>query len=95
MECRSKQGCSCEKQLSEKYPLSKKNNPELFYDICQHALILCDVAERVQVPMEELIEFFYKGKLKFDLINEQEEVLREYGQGNTLLREMSQNDGSK
>lgn len=88
MECKSKQGCECEVKLASQYPLCKKSNPELFYDVCQYSLIIYDVAERVQVPMEELIEFFYKGKIKLDLIKEQEEVLRKNEQGDTFLREV-------
>lgn len=82
-------------EIEEAFPLCRTHNKELFDEVAQHILIMSEVSKKVKVPIEELVEFFYRGKLKMDLIREQEEVLKQYEQGDKLLREVSQNDGFK
>lgn len=77
------------------YPLCRKYNPELYEEVVMHNMIMEEVAKKMNVPLEELVEFFYKGKIKLELINEQEEVLKNHEQGNTVLRKMSEDNGCK
>ena len=65
--------------LKELYPCCYESNKGLFDEVAHHILIMQEVSCKMGVPLEELIEFFYKGKLKLDCINEQEEVLKQYG----------------
>lgn len=69
----------CLLDIEEKFPMCKEHNPALFEEVAHSLLIMCEVSEKMNVPMEEMMEFFYKGKLKLDLIKEQEEELEKYG----------------
>lgn len=71
----------------QRFPLCRIHNPELYDEVASHIMIMDEVAKKMNVPVEELMEFFYKGKLKLDLINKQEEVLKNYEQrqGDTIL----------
>lgn len=60
------------------FPYCEEYNNELYTDVMQHVKIMESTAEKVGIPLEELINFFYKGKMKLDLIKEQEEVLSDY-----------------
>lgn len=71
--------------LEKEFPLCKECNPALYEEVCQHMLIMREVSNRMGVPLEELIEFFYKGKLKLDVIKEQEEVLNSVSKRDDIL----------
>lgn len=71
--------------LEKSFPLCKECNPALYEEVCQHMLIMMEVSKRMGVPLEELLEFFYKGKLKLEVIKEQEEVLSNVNEGNNIL----------
>ena len=66
------------KDLQEMFPLCQEHNPELFEEVRHHVMVMEEVSNKMSIPLEELIEFFYKGKLKLECIQEQEEVLRKY-----------------
>lgn len=66
------------KDLQEMFPLCQEHNPELFEEVHHHVMVMEEVSNKMSIPLEELIEFFYKGKLKLECIQEQEEVLRKY-----------------
>lgn len=65
--------------MVQDFPLCQEYNVELFCEVSHHMLIMQNAADKLEVPLEELIEFFYKGKIKLDTIREQEEVLRKHG----------------
>ena len=65
-------------RLKIQYPMCAEHNKVLFNEMVHHSLIMENAAESLGVPVSELIDFFYKGKLKLELIKEQEEVLQEY-----------------
>lgn len=79
------------------FPLCKEYNRKLYDETLHHYLVVQGVSEKIGVPIEELIEFCYKCKLRLELIQDQEEVLKEYGDSeyNTLLREVSKDNGRK
>lgn len=81
-----------EKDLAKIFPCCKECNPELYEEVCQHVLIMTEVSKRISIPLDELIEFFYKGKLKLEVIKEQEEVLNRV-KGNNILPEVQKNNG--
>lgn len=69
----------CKKEIEEAFPLCMEHNPDLFNNVCYHLLIISEVAEKINIPLEEMLEFFYNGKIKLDILKEQEEVLRRHG----------------
>ena len=85
------------KDFEELFPLCKKHNRKLYDETLHHYLVMQGVSEKIGVPVEELIEFCYKCKLRLELIQNQEEVLKEYGSGehNTVLRKVSKDNGRK
>ncbi|MEG1519327.1 MAG: hypothetical protein RR313_11020 [Anaerovoracaceae bacterium] len=66
-------------ELKETYPLCCEHNTALFEEVCQHVLIMEEVCEKINVPLEEVVEFFYNGKIKLNFIEEQEKELRKNG----------------
>ena len=60
------------------FPLCKEYNPKLYEEALHHFLVMKGVSEKIGIPLEELVDFFYKGKLRFEVIKQQEEVLQEY-----------------
>lgn len=72
--------CEELENLEKVFPLCREHNPELFEEVSQSILIMTEVSGRLKIPLCELIEFFYKGKLKIELIKEQEEALKNYEQ---------------
>ena len=65
------------KEFEEKFPLCKTNNKELYDSVLHHYLVMKSVSRRIKVPLEELMDFFYRGKLQLEVIKEQEEVLKD------------------
>lgn len=63
-------------ELEEAFPLCKNHNEELYRDVLHHYKVMLEVSTRMNIPVEELMDFFYKGKLKMEFIKEQEEVLK-------------------
>lgn len=81
-------------KLDDYFPLCKQYNSDLFNEVQHCYLIMTEVSNKMNVPLEEMLEFFYKGKLKLELIKEQEEVLQNYGcERNETLQEVQQDDG--
>lgn len=77
---------SIRESLEQKYPMVKKYDCCLFEDYLHHLMIMQQVSERIEIPMDELMTFFYKGKIKQDLVEREEE---EYGrQSNNSMREV-------
>lgn len=75
-----------EKRMTEEFPNVKKYDKCLFEDYMHHLLIMEQVSKKIEIPLDELIDFFYKGKIKKDLIQREEEC---YGrQSNNTMREM-------
>ena len=70
--------------LGQTYPLICKENKELFDDVCHHVIVMQDASEKLGVPFEEVMEFFYKGKIKLDLIKRKENELK----NDALLRKL-------
>lgn len=66
------------KEFEKLFPLCKEYNPELYNETLHHFLVMREVSEKISIPLDELIQFFYKGKLRLDVIKEQEEVLKDY-----------------
>ena len=85
------------KDFEKLFPLCKKYNRKLYDETLHHYLVIQGVSDKMGVPIEELIEFCYKCKLRLELIQNQEEVLKEYGSGehNTVLRKVSKDNGRK
>ena len=85
------------KDFEKLFPLCKEHNRKLYDETLHHYLVIQGVSEKIGVPIEELIEFCYKCKLRLELIQDQEEVLKEYGDSehNTLLWEVSKDNGRK
>lgn len=82
---------STRESLEKKYPMVKKYDSCLFEDYLHHLMIMLQVSERIDIPLEELMSFFYKGKIKLDLLEREEE---EYGrQSVNFVREMSKDNG--
>lgn len=82
-----------EKIMRKEFPMVEKYDEVLFEDYMHHRLVMEQIAKKMSVPIEELIDFFYKGKIKRDLIEREE---REYArQSNNLMREMSKDNGLK
>lgn len=81
------------KIMKEEYPMVEKYDEVLFEDYMHHRLVMEQIAKKMSVPVEELMDFFYKGKIKKDLIEREE---REYGrQSYNIMREMSKDNGLK
>lgn len=73
------------------YPNVKKYDKELFYDYCHHRLVMEQISKKMNVPIDELMDFFYKGKIKSDLIErEEKEYVRQSG---NIVQEVSQDNG--
>ncbi len=66
------------KDFEQLYPLCKELSPELYQRTLHHYLVMKGVSESIDIPFEELVEFFYIGKSRLDVIKEQEEVLKDY-----------------
>lgn len=80
-----------EKIMKERFPMVKKYDTVLFEDYMHHQLVMEQIAKKMCVPLEELMYFFYKGKIKRDLIEREE---KEYArQSNYNMREVSESDG--
>ena len=72
--------------MSEEFPNVKEHDIRLYESYLHHRMIMEEIADDIAIPMEELIDFFYKGKIQKDLIErEEKEYVR---QKSNFLREM-------
>lgn len=71
MKCEDTKKC-----LEEKYPLCHRENRAMFDDMLHHVVIMEDAASKLNVPVEELMDFFCSGREKINSIKECEESLR-------------------
>lgn len=62
--------------LMEKYPHVKEVNPGLFDDYLHHYMVMEQVSDKIAIPLDELMCFFYKGKIKQDLMEREEYVFK-------------------
>ena len=75
-----------EQIMSEEFPNVKEYDTRLFESYLHHRMVMEEIADNIAVPLEELIDFFYKGKIQKDLIErEEKEYVR---QKSNFLREM-------
>ena len=75
-----------EQTMSEEFPNVKEYDTRLFESYLHHRMVMEEIADNIAVPLEELIDFFYKGKIQKDLIErEEKEYVR---QKSNFLREM-------
>lgn len=78
-------------RMMKEYPNVEKYDKMLFEDYMHHRLIMEQIAKKLSVPIDELMQFFYKGYIKKDLIDREE---REYvRQSNNTVREVSKDNG--
>ena len=61
-----------EKVMSEEFPNVKQYDAVLYESYLHHRLIMEEIADKMAIPLEELIDFFYKGKIQKDLIEREE-----------------------
>ena len=81
-----------EETMREEFPNVKEYDTRLYESYLHHRMIMEEIAENIAIPLEELIDFFYKGKIQKDLI-EREEMEYVSRQKSNLLREMPQDNG--
>ena len=53
-----------EQTMSEEFPNVKEYDTRLFESYLHHRMVMEEIADNIAVPLEELIDFFYKGKIQ-------------------------------
>ena len=66
------------KDLESLFPNCREHQTALYQEVEHQYMVMEEVSRKMSIPVEELIEFFYKGKLKLEALKEQEEVLKNY-----------------
>ncbi len=58
--------------LEKRYPMVSSFDAALLDDMVCQELLIKQISSRIEIPSEELIDFFYKAKIRMDLIERKE-----------------------